>query len=263
MPRRPIPSYALLGFLCFLAACSSSRGLPVEPLQEILREEAGRFETPSAAPPAPSFHIRTESPALGLYLKRAGILPHDFQWTDRNRDHVLAWAKVLVENGDLKGAQYIPRSSLKGFQLVQLRDSAARYGADLLLVLDGAGAVDRYNNYKASWLYWTILGAYFADGTYSDALCLVRGSLWDVKSGSLLFEAEAQGRAHTVGPAALLDDEEAVEQAKTKALEDLERKVTEGLNRIRKPPGADRSVIENQSSRALKRTGGSEMGSVR
>lgn len=263
MPRRPILSYVLLGFLCFLASCSSSRGLPVEPLQEILREEAGRFETPSTASPAPSSHIRTEPPTLGLYLKRAGILPHDFQWTDQNRDHVLAWAKGLVANGDLHGAQYIPRSSLKGFQLVQLRDSAARYGADLLLVLDGAGAVDRYNNYKASWLYWTILGAYFADGTHSDALCLVRGSLWDVKSGSFLFEAEAQGRAHTVGPAALLDDEEAVEQAKTRALEDLERKMTEGLQHIRKSPRADRPVIENQSSRAPKRTGDFEMESVR
>jgi hypothetical protein len=221
-----------------LAGCSSSRGLPVESLREILREEAGHFEPLSAASPSAPSLIQTEAPTLGLYLKRAGILPHDFQWTDQNRDHVLAWAKTLVAKGDLHGAQYIPRSSLKGFQLTQLRDSAARYGADLLLVLDGAGAVDRYNNYKAGLLYWTILGAYLADGTHSDAICLVRGSLWDVKSGSFLFEAEAEGRAQTVGPAALLDDAGAVEQAKTTALEELERKMTEELQRIRKSPRA-------------------------
>ncbi len=263
MPRLPILSSALLATLCLLAACSSSRGLPVEPLQEILREEADRFETPSPAPSAPSSRVQAESPALGLYLKRAGILPHDFEWTDRNRDHVLAWAKALAANGDLRGAQYIPRSSLKGFQLNQLRDSAARYGADLLLVLDGAGAVDRYNNYKARLLYWTILGAYFADGTHSDALCLVRGSLWDVKSGSLLFEAEAEGRARTVGPAAFLDDTTAVEQAKTSALENLERQIAEELRRMQKSPRSDRPFIENQSSREPKKTGDSAMESVR
>lgn len=262
MPGRPIPSHALLCLLCFLAGCSSSRGLPAESLREILREEAGQFEPSSAASPSAPSLIQTEAPTLGLYLKRAGILPHDFQWTDQNRDHVLAWAKTLVANGDLHGAQYIPRSSLKGFQLIQLRDSAARYGADLLLVLDGAGAVDRYNNYKAGLLYWTILGAYLADGTHSDALCLVRGSLWDVKSGSFLFEAEAQGRAHTVGPAALLDDAGAVEQAKTKALEDLERQVTERLRQFRTSPQVG-PVIENRNSKAPTKTGDSGTESVR
>jgi len=174
----------------------------------------------------------------------------------------LAWAKSLVAKGDLHGAQYIPRSSLKGFQLTQLRDSAARYGADLLLVLDGAGAVDRYNNYKGGLLYWTILGAYLADGTHSDAICLVRGSLWDVKSGSFLFEAEAQGRAHTVGPAALLDDAGAVEQAKTKALEDLERQVTDRLRQFRTSPQVG-PVIENRNSKAPTQTGDSGTESVR
>jgi len=263
MPRLPILSSILLLTLSLLAACSRSRGLPIDPLQEILREEADRFETSSAAPPSPSAHSRAEAPALGLYLKRAGILPHDFEWTDRNRDHVLAWARALAASGDLGSSQYIPRSSLKGFQLSQLRDSSARYGADLLLVLDGAGAVDRYNNSKGRWLYWTILGAYFADGTHSDALCLVRGSLWDVKNGSLLFDAEAEGRAYTIGPAAFLDDTPAVEQAKTSALENLERKIAEELRRIRKPLKTDRPVIENQNSKGPKKTGDSEMGPVR
>ncbi|SLM47058.1 conserved protein of unknown function [Nitrospira japonica] len=263
MPRLPILSSVPLLTLCLLSACTSSRGLPVEPLQEILREEADRFEAPSPAPPPRSIHTRPEVPALGLYLKRAGILPHDFEWTDRNRDHVLAWARTLATNGDLSGAQYIPRSSLKGFQLSQLRDSSARYGTDLLLVLDGAGAVDRYNNSKGRWLYWTILGTYFADGTHSDALCLVRGSLWDVKSGAFLFEAQAEGRAHTVGPAAFLDDTTAVEQAKARALENLERMIAEELRRLRKLPQTDGPVIENQSSREPKKTGDSATGSGR
>jgi hypothetical protein len=70
-------------------------------------------------------------------------------------------------------------------------------------------------------LYWTILGAYFADGTHSDALCIVRGTLWDVRTGARLASEEAEGQAATIGPTALLDDHDVIRQAKRQALESL------------------------------------------
>jgi hypothetical protein len=114
-----------------------------------------------------------------------------------------------------------------------LRESAIRHGADLLLIVDGAAAVDRYNNYKAPLLYWTILGAYVADGTHSDALCLVRGALWDVRRETKLVEEEAQGLSKTVGPAARVEDGEGVTAARRQALTKLMEKLRDDFAKTR------------------------------
>jgi len=175
--------------------------------------------------------LRAAAPALGLYLKPTGFLHREFEWSDRDRETVLAWGKGLQPSGMAASAGLVPQSSLKGNTLTELRASATRYGFDLLVIVDGAAAVDRYNNYKAPLLYWTILGAYFADGTESDALCLVKGSVWNVKTGALLFSEEAEGRAQAVGPAAFVDDDKIVLSARQQALAQLLTKLKSRLAR--------------------------------
>lgn len=209
--------------ICFLLplGCASSQGLHLEPLNESLRYEEHRFigeEPPKTLVTSPPGRTL---PKLGLYLQPTGFLNREFEWTDGDRDTVLAWAKRLRSDGIASDGNFIPQSSLKGNTLTELRESAARYGADLLLIIDGAASVDRYNNYKASLLYWTILGAYFADGTHSDALCLLRSSVWDVKAGTRLFSDDAQGIARQVGPATQVDDRVAVAQACRETLPQL------------------------------------------
>jgi hypothetical protein len=76
-------------------------------------------------------------------------------------------------------------------------------------------------------LYWTILGAYLADGTHSDALCIMNATLWDVKTGARLFEQEAEGITKKVGPAALVDDGEEIERARAVAMETLLQRLTD------------------------------------
>jgi hypothetical protein len=124
--------------------------------------------------------------------------------------------------------------TVQGHDIGKIRQAATRYGADLVVTFDGAAAVDRYNNYKAPLLYWTILGAYVADGTHSEAVCVARAAMWDVKRGLLLASEEAEGHAETVGPAAFVDDGATIEQAKKNALENLSRRVAEQLTRWRK-----------------------------
>lgn len=214
--------------LCFIAVllwlltgCTSSQGLHPEPLNQLLRYEEQRFigeQSPKTLATSPSGHAL---PKLGLYLKPTGFLKREFDWTDGDRDTVLAWANGLQASGVLAGASFVPQSSLRSNTLAELRGSAARYGADLLLIVDGAATVDRYNNYKASLLYWTILGAYLADGTHSDALCLLRGSVWEVKTGSQLLTDDAQATDHQIGPAARTDDRVAIAQACQQALTQL------------------------------------------
>ena len=91
----------------------------------------------------------------------------------------------------------------------------------------------RYNNYKAALWYWTILGAYVADGTQSDALCLLKATLWDVKTGARLFEEQApDAKTEKVGPAALVEDKIVLELAKARAFEELTRRLDTQLNRL-------------------------------
>jgi hypothetical protein len=220
---------SLLAALLGLSGCSSSHGLSREALQDEIRQEESRFIDTSTAAAAP---VHPHAPQLGLYLKPTGFLHREFEWTSRDRDAVLAWSKrVPLETGG-ENAGFLTLSSLKGHTLTELRAAAARYGVDWLLVFDGAAAIDRYNNYKAAVWYWTILGAYVADGTQTDVLCLLKATLWDVKTGARLFEEQTDAKTEKVGPAALVEDKTVLELAKARALEELTRRLDTQLKRL-------------------------------
>jgi hypothetical protein len=213
----------IASWILFLAGCASSQGLHSDRLQAILEQEESRFAGPPSTAETPT---RPNAPVLGLYLKPTGFLHREFEWTTRDRDTLLAWSKGIQLSGG-RSIGFVSVSSLKGETLKELRASAARYGVDWLLVFDGAVVVDRYNNYKAAWLYWTILGAYFADGTHSDALSIMHATLWDVKTGARLFKQQANGMTKKVGPAALVDDREEIERARKVAMEFLLQRLTD------------------------------------
>ena len=215
IPHRTV---CLLGLLLGLAGCANSQGLSSDALQRTIAEEESRFvgSRQTAAPPP-----RPQAPRLGLYLKPTGFLGRAFEWSGGDRDVVLAWAQRLPSRAGGQNPGFLSLSSLKGHTLTELRSTAARYGFDWLLVFDGAAAVDRYNNYKAALWYWTILGAYLADGTHSDALCLLKARLWDVTTGVELLEEQAEAQTKSVGPAALVDDAQQIHRAKTSAMQVL------------------------------------------
>jgi len=209
----------MLPLLWCLASGCTSLGLHPDALRLTLEEDASRLVANEVQTPIPLRSGQPLSNRLGLYVTPTGFLRHGFEWTDRDRDRILQWAKGLSGRSDR--AVMIPLSSLKGQTLTQLREAAVRYGADRLLIIDGAAEVDRYSNYKGRLLYWTIIGAYLVQGTHNDALCLVRGSLWDVQKGTRLAAESAEGRAEAVGPAATLTDQTVVLQARQRALENL------------------------------------------
>lgn len=214
---------SLLTVLVGLSGCASSKGLSHDALQDVIQQEESRFLDNTAAAGALP---RLDAPRLGLYLKPTGFVNREFEWNGRDRDTVLAWSKRIPLGAGGQSAGYLTLSSLKGHTLSELRAAATRYGINRVLIFDGAAAVDRYNNYKAGWLYWTILGAYLADGTHSDALCLLKATLWDVKTGTRLFEEQAEGQTKAVGPAALIDDSQEIGRAKTVAMNALLERLT-------------------------------------
>lgn len=222
----------LIAVAAVLGACASSQGLSRDALADVIRQEESRFiDAPTGRiPPA-----RLNAPTLGLYLKPTGYLHREFEWTGRDRDAALAWSQRVPLGAGGRSAGFLTVSSLKGHRLTELFATAKRYGVDWLLVLDGAAAVDRYNNYKAGLLYWTIIGAYVADGTQIDALCLLKAALWDVKTGTRLFEEQAEALTKTTGPAALVDDDDQIERARTAAMNILMERLTERFAMLAKP----------------------------
>jgi hypothetical protein len=209
--------------MCLLTGCATSQGLSRDRLEAVLQQEESRF----AGLPSPGNPTRPSAPVLGLYLKPTGFLHREFEWSVRDRDRMLAWSEQLSLGPSGRSAGFVTMSSLKGDSLNELRSSAARYGIDWLLIVEGAAAVDRYNNYKAPLLYWTIFGAYLADGTHSDALSLLKAALWDVKTGARLFDEQAEAVTKAVGPAALVDDSREIERATSRAMETLLQRLTD------------------------------------
>ena len=231
LTRDMIPiQFLLLVVITVLGGCATSRGLSADHLKAILQQEELRFAgSPSStgSPPATGVPPRSNTPRLGLYVKPTGFLYREFEWTREDREAILTWSKTLPLGPEVRTPGFVSLSSLKGDSLAELRASAARYGVDWLLVFDGAEAVDRYNNYKAALLYWTIIGAYFVDGTHSDTLCVLNATLWDVKSGARLFDQQADGMTRTVGPAVLVDDRAELERARRAAIDTLLHRLTE------------------------------------
>jgi hypothetical protein len=214
---------SLFAILVF-GGCASSQGLSRDALQNAVVQEESRFLDTPAVTGAPA---RPNAPRLGLYLKPTGFVNREFEWTGRDRDAVLAWSQRIPIGAGGKSAGFLTLSSLKRHTLTELRASATRYGVDWVLIFDGAAAVDRYNNYKAGLLYWTILGAYLADGTHSDALCLLKATLWDVNTGVRLFEEQAEAQTKSVGPAAFVNDLQEIERARGMAMNVLLERLTD------------------------------------
>jgi hypothetical protein len=96
-------------------------------------------------------------------------------------------------------------------------------------------AVDRYNNGYAV-LYPTLIGAYFAPGTVSEALFIVDGSLWDVRTERLYATQTAEGHSKAVGSAVSVEDKQVLAQAKKSAVDEFSKRMVDELRRLKDAP---------------------------
>ena len=102
-------------------------------------------------------------------------------------------------------------------ELKELQLAAAKCGADVLLVVDGASQSDRYMN-PAAVLYLTIVGGYLVPGSHVDSLFMIEGCLFDVDNGFLYTSARAEGVGKIVRPSFLIEEKDAIAEAKTQAI---------------------------------------------
>lgn len=226
----------LLIGLISLPACSGSRGLNRHILQESFHD---RPDVVTDRDIAATMALQATLPSpyrLALYFTQKNF-PNQpalqrVNWVSVDADGVQRALAPVQEEGVLTHAFLLANSTVQGHTLRDIRMAAARYNADAILIIDGASAVERYNNSHAAW-YATGIGTYFAHGTESHALFMVEGTLWDVRTGALYGTQTAEGETTLIGPAPSIDDKTAVAEAKDVAMARFGRELADTLRLLR------------------------------
>ena len=219
-----------------MSGCSSSRGLNRQALQESFHEHPDVVTDQDVAK---TLALQAQLPSpyrLAIFFKhkdfpRSPTL-RKVDWVSADAARIQRALEPVKEDGILQQSFLLANSTVQGTTFRDIRLAAARYNADAILVVDGASAVDRYNNGHA-WWYATGLGAYLAHGTESHALFMMEGTLWDVRSGYLYGTQTAEGETTLIGPASSLEDRAAIAEAKDVALERFGKELADMLRVLR------------------------------
>ena len=150
------------------------------------------------------------------------------EWLSADREQLLQGLASLRDQELVTDIFVLMDSTVQAGNIDGIRQASARYGADAVLVIDAAGAIDRYKN-RYAWLYPTLIGAYLAPGTESAALVIATGSLWAVHSDWQAPIQTAEGLSTIVGSAVFVEDSAALQEAKEHAIHALSINIVEQL----------------------------------
>ncbi len=236
MNRVKLPTLLALILLTTISACSGSRGLNRHILQESFHDHP---DVVTERDIAATLALQATLPRpyrLAIYFKQEDFpsLPalQRVDWVSADADRVQRALAPIQEEGILQQSFLLANSTVQGSTFRDIRHAAARYNADAILIIDGASAVERYNNGHA-WWYATGIGTYFAHGTESHALFMMEGTLWDVRTGYLYGTQTAEGETTLIGPAPSLEDKTAVAEAKDVAMARFGKEIADMLRVLR------------------------------
>jgi rhombotail lipoprotein len=187
--------------------------------------------TPSTEKPSVPVPFR-----LALYFVQRDFPAHrtiqKAEWVSADKEVLEKRLAPLRNEGIVTDSFLLVDTTIQGSDVGKIRRAAARYGADVVMIVDGVAAVDRFNNGYAS-LYPTLIGAYFAPGTESQALFMIEGDVWDVRTERHYATHAAEGQAKTVGTAIFVEDRQVLDRAKKDALDEFGKRMADGLRRLK------------------------------
>jgi hypothetical protein len=188
-------------------------------------------------PPLANQALRLSPPfRLGIFFSDhnipAGQSIRKVDWLSADRSQFLREFTPLQNEHILTDTFVLMDATLRGEDIRGIRQAGARHGADIVLIVGGAAAIDRHNN-RYAWWYPTVIGAYLAPGTESDALVMVTGSLWATHSEWHAPIQTVEGVSKLVGSAVLVDDTAVLQEAKKQAIQSLCERVADQLQRLK------------------------------
>ncbi len=161
---------------------------------------------------------------LAVYFKspsRANRSSVNWRWSPEDKALVEQACKELVADKIVSDVIPIISSLVQDESLRSLRLIAAKHQADALLIVTGAGQIDRYTN-NWGWSYLLLAPTLFVKGSQADTLFISSASLWDVKNEYLYITAEAEAVTSDRYIAAFgKEDKELIDEAKTQSLQNL------------------------------------------
>lgn len=141
----------------------------------------------------------------------------EWRWSPKDRQAMHSWGESLRKEGIASEVVFMSKMFTCGDDLKGLRASAAKYGADALLVIAGSAATDSRLNALAI-LNATVVGGFVVPASHRDALFQIEGGFVDVNNGYLYAAVEAEGEGSTLAPTFVIEEKDAIEKAKLEAL---------------------------------------------
>lgn len=213
-----------------LTGCASSQGFDRAAMTEAFHVDPLSI---SASGPLGNSDTRLSLPLrLGIFFAN-----HDFpnrqsirkvEWLSADRERLLRQLVPLQDEQIIGDTLMLMDATLRAEDIGGIRQAGARYGADVVMIVEAAASIDRYNN-RYAWLYPTLLGAYLAPGTESHALIVITGNLWAVRSEWHAPIQVAEGESKVVGSAVLVEDSPALREAKNRAIHALGVRIVDQL----------------------------------
>ena len=174
---------------------------------------------------------------LAVYFKKqeqSEYKKSNWRWSEKDKDLILEAANELKSDNLISDVFPILGSIVDGNDLKSVRVAAAKHGADAVLVIDGAGEIDKYIN-NWGWSYILLVTTAFVPGSEADTLFLSNAAMWDVRNEYLYLTAEAEGRSSDTHIALFGEKDEArFEKAKLSSLSNLKNEILKMVKGIKK-----------------------------
>jgi hypothetical protein len=200
--------------LAVLSGCVTSSGYNRNLLEARLREDGNKVIDKDIK------QITRLEPQLRFPCRIAVALREGaghWRWTPRDRQVMDTWAANLRKEGIASDVVFMSNLFADGDSLQHLRASAAKYGADALLVVKGTAVTDSRINALAV-LNLTVVGGFVVPGSHRDAMFQIEAALVDVNNGFLYASADVQGEGSTLAPTFLIEEKDCINCAKQEAL---------------------------------------------
>ncbi len=222
----------LLQFILFQLGCASSKGFNRGELKDQVGVIKPVFDDKEIKE---AFNKKSNLPKpfkIGLYFttpKLAKGAKQQWRWTEQDKALFADIGKELKSEGLVSDIFPIIDSLVQNDDLKSLRLIAAKHQADALVIVNGAGEIDRYIN-KWGWSYALLLPTLFVPGSQADTLFITNATMWDVKNEYLYLTAETEATAKNTYVAAFgKQDKELIDEAKTQALGNLKQELKKML----------------------------------
>jgi len=198
-------------------------------LQERLNDGSLQFSDAAIA------EARAVKPQLRFPCRIAVHMKNDntWRWTSDDKTALQMCGESLKKEGIVNDMFVLPdmiaSPKLDGGDIKDLRLAAAKCGADVLLVVRGAAQTDSYKN-PAAVFNLTIVGGYIVPASHRDSLFMMEGCLIDVDNGYIYSAVQAEGEGKIMRPTFLIEDKDAILQARNKAVGEFSK---EFMTRLR------------------------------